>query len=428
MQLIILSIPIFLLLLAIELIINYVQKTGYYRLNDSIANISLGIGQQIIGLFFKFLTVTAYVYVFTHWKFLTIGADWTFNTPLDFLPETNRGTYILVFILLFIGVDFLYYWFHRLSHEVNFLWAAHVVHHQSEEYNLSVALRQSWLQDNFSWAFYLPLAFLGFPPEMFFTAKALDTLYQFWIHTKFVKKMPLGLEHILMTPSHHRVHHGSNPKYIDKNHGGTFIIWDKMFGTFQAEEEEVVYGITTPVKSWNPVWVNAEYWVELFNTASKTTQFIDKIKVFLMPPGWFPKELGGFKAAPEVSPERFVKYDSTVYKTLGIYTFFQFLLCLAYSAYFLNVYQIYHYSQVQIISFSAYILLTLLVLGGIFDKQKWVIAGEYIRLLSSVLLVLILVDFNFSILPYWFMGILAFILITSVIWYSSQVKWITSEK
>lgn len=404
MQLIILSIPIFVVLLGIEIIINYVQKTNYYRLNDSIANISCGIGQQVIGLFFKFLTVAAYVYVFTNWKFFIAPENW------------------ITYILLFIGVDFLYYWFHRMSHEVNFLWAAHIVHHQSEEYNLSVALRQSWLQDNFSWAFYLPLAFLGFTPEMFLTVKALDTLYQFWIHTKFVKKMPFGLENVLMTPSHHRVHHGSNPKYIDKNHGGTFIIWDKMFGTFQLEEEEVVYGITTPVKSWNPVWVNAEYWVELFNTAAKTSKFIDKIKVFLMPPGWFPKELGGFKAAPEVSPERLIKYDSTVYKTLGMYALFQFILCLAYSAYFLNV--IKDFNNVQIVSFSAYIILTLLVLGGIFEKQKWVIVGEYIRLVSSILLISILVNFNFTGIHYWFIGVLALILTTSIIWYSSQIKWL----
>lgn len=411
MQLIVLSIPIFFGLMAIELLINYLQKTNYYRLNDSIVNISCGIGQQIIGLFLKFLTVTAYIYAFENWKFVTAPEHW------------------VTYILLFIGVDFLYYWFHRLSHEVNFLWAAHIVHHQSEEYNLSVALRQSWLQDGFSWAFYLPLAFLGFSPDMFFAIKAINTIYQFWIHTKFVKQMPFGLEHILMTPSHHRVHHGSNPKYIDKNHGATFIIWDKLFGTFQKEEEEVVYGITSPVKSWNPVWVNTQYWVELFSTASKTSSFIDKIKVFLMPPGWFPKDLGGFKPAPEITPDRLVKYNVGVHKSLGIYVLFQFLLCLGYTSFFLNVAgnkdpQKLMFNNIQIISFSLFIILSIIVMGGIFERKKWAIALEYIRLFSILLLIGVLADFNFSILPIWLIAPIGFVFLVSIIWFSSQIKWL----
>ncbi len=403
MQLIILSIPIFFTLMGIELLVNYLQKTHYYRLNDSITNISCGIGQQIIGLFFKFLTITAYEYVFYHWKVFTAPNSW------------------ITYVLLFIGVDFLYYWFHRLSHEVNFLWAAHVVHHQSEEYNLSVALRQSWLQNNFSWAFYLPLAFLGFTPEMFLTISALDTIYQFWIHTKFVKKMPFGLENILMTPSHHRVHHGSNPKYIDKNHGGTFIIWDKMFGTFQAEEEEVIYGVTTPVNSWNPIWVNTEYWVELYRTASKTTNIVDKIKVFLMPPGWFPKDLGGFKEAPEITPDRLVKYNVGVHKSLGIYVLVQFIICLGYTSFFLNITG--KLNNIQIIGFSVYVMLSILVMGAIFEKNKWAIPLEFIRLFSSFLLVGLMANFDFTALPIWLIAIVAILVVSSVIWYSSQIKW-----
>ncbi|HTM99937.1 MAG TPA: sterol desaturase family protein, partial [Pedobacter sp.] len=242
-----LSVPVFFILIGIELAYAFYKKLKYYRFNDSISNLSQGIGSQITGLFVKTLLFFGYKYIFENWRLFD-------------LPTT-----IWVWILLFIGVDFFYYWFHRMSHQVNALWAAHIVHHQSEEYNLTVALRQSWFQSWFAWVFYLPLAFIGFDPIMFVTLSAFNTLYQFWIHTRAIKHMGF-LEHILNTPSHHRVHHGSNPKYIDKNHAGSLIIWDKMFGTFQKEEEEVYFGITTPLASWNPVWANFHYWVELWQT------------------------------------------------------------------------------------------------------------------------------------------------------------------
>ena len=195
-----------------------------------------------------------------------------------------------------------------MSHQVNALWAAHIVHHQSEEYNLTVALRQSWFQGWFSWVFYLPLAFAGFDPIMFLTLSSFNTLYQFWIHTRAIKSMGF-LEYILNTPSHHRVHHGSNPKYIDKNHAGTLIIWDRLFGTFQKEEEEVYYGITKPLASWNPFWANIHYWDDLVKTARQSPKISDKIKVFINPPGWFPDHLGGFQNAPEIDVTSYKKYN-----------------------------------------------------------------------------------------------------------------------
>ncbi|MBK7390231.1 MAG: sterol desaturase family protein [Bacteroidetes bacterium] len=159
-----LSIPIFFLLIGIELLYGVIKKVKLYRLNDSITNISLGIGQQVTGVFMKTALFFGYLYLYENYRIMTLEST------------------VLVWILLFIGVDFFYYWFHRLSHEVNAMWAAHIVHHQSEDYNLSVALRQSWLQSAFSWVFYLPLAILGFEPVMFLTISAFNTLYQFWIH------------------------------------------------------------------------------------------------------------------------------------------------------------------------------------------------------------------------------------------------------
>ncbi|MFD0941384.1 sterol desaturase family protein [Pedobacter boryungensis] len=358
-----LSIPIFFILIGIELAYTFYKKLGYYRINDSIANLSQGIGQQITGLFMKTVLFFGYTYIFEHWRL--------FN-----LPDT-----IWTWIILFIGVDFFYYWFHRMSHEINALWAAHIVHHQSEEYNLTVALRQSWFQSWFSWIFYLPLAFIGFDPLMFVTLSAFNTLYQFWIHTRTIKSMGF-LERIINTPSHHRVHHGTNPKYIDKNHAGSLIIWDKMFGTFQKEEEEVYYGITTPLASWNPVWANIHYWAELLNTAKKSDSLPDKIKVFIKPPGWFPAKLGGFKPAPEIDILNYKKFDSSYSRGLILYVLVQFIIALAVGSALLFLYP--KMDIAPIICAATFTILTLLTCGALLENKAWLKYFEFGRLILSL--------------------------------------------
>ncbi len=187
-----------------------------YRLADSVTDLSCGILQQVVEVFLKTALFAGYAWLF--------AAHRLFDVPMDAA---------WAWAACFVGQDFLYYWFHRWSHEVGAGWAAHVVHHQSEEYNLTVALRQGALQPAFSWVFYLPLAVLGFPPAMFLAVSSFNTLYQFWIHTRLIGRLG-PLEWVLNTPSHHRVHHGRNPRYIDRNHGGTLIVWDRLFGTFGA--------------------------------------------------------------------------------------------------------------------------------------------------------------------------------------------------
>ncbi|TKC02441.1 sterol desaturase family protein [Pedobacter cryotolerans] len=366
-----LSVPVFFILIVIELAYSFYKKLGYYRLNDSIANLSLGIGSQITGLFMKTALFFGYKYVFENWRLFD-------------LPQT-----IWVWIILFIGVDFFYYWFHRMSHQINALWAAHIVHHQSEEYNLTVALRQSWFQSWFSWVFYLPLAFVGFDPLMFLTLSAFNTLYQFWIHTRAIKSMGF-LEHILNTPSHHRVHHGSNPKYIDKNHAGSLIIWDKLFGTFQKEEEEVYYGITTPLASWNPVWANVHYWNELWNTAKKTNHIGEKFRVFVKPPGWFPASLGGFKFAPEIDTVNYKKFDTVHSKYVIGYVIFQFLIALTLGSALLFLYAKINIYQVGIASIQ--VILILLSCGALLEDKKWVKKFEYGRIGLSLVVLLFFKD------------------------------------
>ena len=157
------------------------------------------------------------------------------------------------------------------------MWGSHIPHHQSEEYNLSVALRQGVFQGCFFWLFYLPLAFIGFPPALFILMASIDTLYQFWIHTRTIGKLG-PLEWVLNTPSHHRVHHAKNPKYIDKNHAGILIIWDRLFGSFVPETEEPRYGIIKPLRSYNPLWINMHGWVEMWHALKRAPGILGKIK------------------------------------------------------------------------------------------------------------------------------------------------------
>lgn len=396
-----LSVPIFFILIGVELAYSIYKKLNYYRLNDSISNLSQGIGQQLTGIFMKTALFFGYTYIFEHWRLFD-------------LPKT-----LWIWLLLFLAVDFFYYWFHRMSHQINLLWAAHIVHHQSEEYNLTVALRQSWFQGWFSWVFYLPLAFVGFDPLMFLTLSAFNTLYQFWIHTRTIKSMG-PLEWILNTPSHHRVHHGSNPKYIDKNHAGTLIIWDRIFGTFQKEEEDVYYGITTPLASWNPIWANVHYWDELLRTAKQSPRWRDKLNVFLKPPGWFPEHLGGFKPAPEIDPERYQKYDPEYHKQIVGYVAMQFLIGTIAGSAILFLYAT--LAMPMVFSVVALVILTLLSCGALLEQKKWLVKFEYARLILGILIVL-LQDF-----PVGFQVILSGLNICSAVWFYSLQKLNTDAK
>lgn len=391
-----LSIPIFFLLIGIELLVGFLKKEKLYRFNDALTNINLGTGQQIVGVMVKGFFFLGYLYLYKN-------RIYTFESSA------------LTWFLLFLGVDFFYYWFHRMSHEINALWAAHIVHHQSEDYNLSVALRQSWFQGWFSWAFYLPLAVVGFDPIMFAAVNSFNTLYQFWIHTTTIKSLG-PLEWIFNTPSHHRVHHGSNPKYIDKNHAGSLIIWDRIFGTFQKEEEEVVYGITKPLNSWNPIWANLHYWKELWDLSSKSKGF-DKVLVFLKPPGWHPDYLGGFQAPEEINKSTYQKYDFDGLSHQHIYVFFVFMssLVLATLILFLKT----SIPPLALYATMFYILLTLGVNGGLMENRKWLIQAEYGRIIAALPIALLFWEVpNFDLI----LRITAVLVLLNLIWFSRLVR------
>jgi len=382
---ILIAIPFFFLLMGVEWLYGYLKKKDLYRLNDTTANLVIGIGSQVFGLLFKAMLFGIYIWVYENYAVTHIPATWW------------------SFIIAFIAFDFLFYWAHRWGHEVNLFWGAHSVHHQSEEYNLSVALRQSWFHNVLAFPIFLPIPLLGIDPVIFGIAAITHTLYQFWIHTKMIDKMHPWFEYWFNTPSHHRVHHSIDPKYIDKNHAGVFMIWDRLFGTFKAEEdkEQIHYGITTQFNSWNPAWANIHYYVELFEKA-RSMNWLDKVKIIFAKPGWLPEYLGGHQQVKEVDEVTYKKYDLSTNIYFKIYAAVQFCVLLWATVQYMS-----HYSTISVFYKAVFFLLmliTMLIIGAIFENKRWIIVAEYARL---VLVMLSLNTFYYFWYINWFNAVMA---------------------
>ena len=365
MDYILFAIPVFFLLIGVELVLTRVLERDSYRLNDSVGDLACGVLQQLGGVFLRTVLFAGYAFLYAGYRLFEIpmNAAWAWA-------------------FCFLGNDFLYYWFHRFSHEVNAGWAAHVVHHQSEEYNLTVALRQGAFQPAVSWVFYLPLAVVGFPPAMFLAVSAFDTLYQFWIHTRLIGRLG-PLEWGLNTPSHHRVHHARNPRYIDRNHGGTLIVWDRLFGTFAKERDEPVYGITKPLASFNPLWANLQYWAELWDVARRARRPIDRLRVLWMRPGWRPADLGGPLLPTEVDRSSYVKFDVSLPWSAKLYVLGQFVAVLLLTTLYLR--QAAALSLTARLAGAALVVWSLSSLAGLLDRRPWAVALEAARLLALAL-------------------------------------------
>jgi sterol desaturase/sphingolipid hydroxylase (fatty acid hydroxylase superfamily) len=237
----------------------------YNDKKDTWGNIFLGFGSVVWGSVFGLGTL--YIYTICY----------------DLAPVKLRADAWWTWVALFFIDDLAYYIFHRVSHESRLFWNFHVVHHSSEHYNLSVAVRQSWFSGILHWLFYAPIMLLGFAPWMFALMHGFNLIYQFWIHTKFIKTLG-PLEYVLNTPSHHRVHHGVNEGYLDKNYAGVLIIWDRMFGSFIDETEEPRYGIIKPINSYNPLWINTHGWFEMWQAIKRQKALIPKLKCIFASP------------------------------------------------------------------------------------------------------------------------------------------------
>jgi sterol desaturase/sphingolipid hydroxylase (fatty acid hydroxylase superfamily) len=263
------AIPGFLILLSIEAWFSYKENKHLFETKDTWSSLAMGIGNVLTGFVTKAMIFGLFTFLY-EWRIFTLDdTKWWF------------------WVLLFFADDFSYYWFHRTAHNVNWFWASHVVHHSSQYYNLAAALRQTWTGNaTGSFLFWAWMPVVGFHPLWILLMQQVSLIYQFWIHTETVRQCPKWVEYIFNTPSHHRVHHGSDLKYLDKNHGGILIIWDRIFGSFQPEQERPVYGLTRNINSFNPFIIAFATWAELFKKAWRSGSIKNAINYFVQPPGW----------------------------------------------------------------------------------------------------------------------------------------------
>ena len=380
-QIILFATPIFFLLIFIELWASVKAKSKVFRFNDAITSLSLGIISQTQKL--MVFTFAAIVYAWLE-KTLALGR----------LSADSIWTWLFAFVFY----DFLYYWYHRFSHQINFLWAAHVVHHQSEEYNLTTALRQTSSSVG-AWVFYIPSFVIGIPAEVFFVSGALNLVYQFWVHTQLIGKLG-WFETIFVTPSHHRVHHGQNQIYIDKNHGGVFIIWDRLFGTFQEEldGEKVIYGVRRAVKSFNPLWANIHTWWSLISDAWRTESWKDKFRIWFMPTGWRPEDVSKKFPIKKVNPNELVKYDPPSSLWLKVYVLIQFSVALVAAVLFILMSNSLESWQTWIVWVG--ITIPVVTAGLLMESNSNAVKLEFIRLIASMLLINFYLDDGSSYLQY----------------------------
>lgn len=263
------AIPVFIATVILEVIVTVKVKMEEYEYKDAATSIAMGLGNVAVGLLSKALVLAIFYIIYNSFHLFEIPFTWW------------------AWILILFAEDATYYWFHRTSHENRFFWASHIVHHSSQKYNLSTALRQTWTGGFTSFIFWIPLVLIGFHPVMILVQMSISLLYQYWIHTEIIQKLPKWFEAVFNTPSHHRVHHATNPQYLDRNHAGIFIIWDRLFGTFEPEVEKPVYGLTTNINTFNPLKVAFHEWIGLLKDVfTSKTSIANKLKYLVKPPGW----------------------------------------------------------------------------------------------------------------------------------------------
>lgn len=366
-----LAVPFFLVTIVIEVLLDARRRASredrWYRFRDAVTSLSCGVGQQVLAAAgIGALQVGAYTLIFEKARLTT-------------LPTEAVWVWVTGFVLLDLG----YYAYHRASHRINALWAMHVVHHQSEDYTLATALRQSWFTSLIGWVFYVPLALLGYPPIVFVLCLTANTLYQYWIHTRGIGRLG-PIEWVMNTPSHHRVHHGIDPEYIDKNYAGVFIVWDRLFGTFTEEVREPAYGTVKPLASFNPFWANVEGFARIVDIARRTRRPVDKLWAWFAPPEWMPDDLGGPVTVPPVDHAHRVKFDVPGDRAVTAYVAVQFgVVALGVAA--LLWFQAALAVPERVLAI-AILMAALGTWGGLFEGRRWAPPLELLRLAAIVVL------------------------------------------
>ena len=311
-QIIVLATPVFFLLIAFEFAWGRIKGRNTYQLDDAINSISLGMLSQVSGVLTRLLRVGIYTAVYVSYPDWHDESFWTawYGWPVA-----------LVFY------DFCYYWKHRAGHECAVFWAAHVVHHQSQSFNLSTALRQTSSDALLGWIFFLPMAVAGVPPQVFAVVALIDLLYQYWVHTDHIGKLG-WFDRWFCSPSNHRVHHSVNMRYMDRNYGGILIIWDRLFGSFQEEDGPCVYGTRSPLESWDPMWANAEVYWSLLKDSWHARNWFDKIRVWFKPPGWRPTDVAQRFPKPAFEMARITRYSPVISRSNQLMASLHFLVLI----------------------------------------------------------------------------------------------------
>ena len=329
-----LAIPVFFLLIVIEYFYGRYVGKNTYRLNDTVTSITVGMISRFPTMLNLGVQSVIFVYISSYLN-------------MELLSVKNPFTWIIAFLLY----DLSYYWMHRMHHEIKILWATHSVHHHGEDYNLATALRQTstgWL---WKWIFYMPMIILGVPGEVFITVAGVNLVYQFWVHTEHIGHLGF-LEKIFITPMNHRIHHAKNKEYIDANYGGVFIIWDRMFGTYNPQRPDIkpVYGTATPLNSWNPLWANFQVFSIMIKDTIKTKSWKDKIRVWFSKTYWRPED-----CIEEKNPNEFYKkFNPEITTDIKLFSFIQMLFTILVSGAVITF--ISNHAYEEIITFGIFII------------------------------------------------------------------------
>ena len=396
--------PLVLILLILEIVYTVKTRKGYYQFQDTVTNLGTGIGNQCVNLAVAF-------FVFKWYGWLHQFAPWQIQT-----------TWYAMFGLLLIQ-DFVFYWFHRIGHTINIFWAAHMPHHSSEELNLSVGIRASFTQRLFQFLFFdWILVLIGFSPEQVYAMAAVHLFLAYWHHTQVIKKLG-WFEKYFVTPSHHRVHHGVNPQYIDKNFSEFLIIWDKMFGTFEEEDEEICYGITHPPRTWDPIFINFQYWKQLWDDAVAAPYWIDKFKLWFMPLGWRPRGLPQTDKTKRIGYTKAeqVKYTSLQFKNLSWYLIAQVAVANIYLSVVINLELPLSPVDRAILSFGVFLMI--IAWGGLMQRRRWASGLEIFRMVfMSVTMIVVLHQTGLSHWTSWTTILIFLWAGISTLYYSFTVK------
>ncbi|WP_329742168.1 sterol desaturase family protein [Dyella sp. A6] len=362
------AIPGFFVLIAIEFAVaRWRGRPQAYRANDAINSLGLGMLSQIVGVFTRLFNVGVYAWFAEHL------APWS-------LPADRVWVWISGLLLY----DFLYYWLHRGGHRVALLWAAHVVHHQSERYNLTTALRQTGTGFLLGWVFYLPMALLGYPVAVFAVIALIDLLYQFWVHTEQIGRLG-WFDRVFCSPSNHRAHHAVNERYLDRNYGGILIVWDRLFGSFveESDSDPPVYGTRSPLRSWNPLWANVEVYWTLWRSARHARRWRDRLQVWLRPPGWRPADAHGDTTVPRFDIDH-APFDPPISRALRAYCLIQFGLLLLMGMHFLRVAT--RLGGVEAAGYALWLVAGLCTIGLLLERRRGAAWLEVLRVLGMAVI------------------------------------------